>query len=94
MTPFQASRAARSLRFRRRMAERLPDLEAALTVFLQRQPDEHAAVDGFRLTLVEGRVEIEVVPILDNRQQGFPGFFEESEDPHRGGINPTTQGGD
>jgi hypothetical protein len=71
---------ARSLRFRRRLTEGLPDLEASLTVFLLQQPDEQAAVDGYRLALVEGRVEIEEAPVIDNLYQHvLPGIFEESE---------------
>jgi hypothetical protein len=79
MTLLQVAKAARSLSFRRRMTERLPDLEASLTLFLQQQPGEQAEAGNYRLCLVDGRVEVELVPFVDNRQQTLPGIFEESE---------------
>ena len=81
MTLLQIAKAAHSLSFRRRMAEGLPDLEVRLTLFLQQQPDHQAEVGDYRLFLMDGRVEVELVPFVDNRQQTLPGIFEENESP-------------
>ncbi|MEF8798925.1 MAG: hypothetical protein V5A79_05870 [Candidatus Bipolaricaulota bacterium] len=85
MTPNQARRAARSLNYRRRLNEKVPELEAKLADFLrERKADGRvsALLGTYKVTLNEGELTIEEVDPIDPNQLTFK-FIEEEKNEDR-----------
>jgi len=84
-TPKQAKRAARSLNYRRRLNEKIPELEAKLVDFLRERKTKgkiSALLGTYKVTLQEGSLTIEEVDPIDPNQLRFE-FYEEEKNEDR-----------
>ena len=83
VTFHQAKRAARSLSYRRRLNEALPELEGRLVRYIRQQvgetTDVSALIGPYKVKLVEGEVSIEEVDAIDPNQLKFEFFDQEEE---------------
>lgn len=85
MTPRQAKRAARSLNYRRRLNEKVPQLEAKLKGFLRDRKTEgrvSALLGTYKVVLKDDKLSIEEVDPIDPNQLTFK-FIEEEENEDR-----------
>ena len=85
MTPNQARRAARSLNYRRRLNEKVPELEAKLADFLRERKADgkvSALLGTYKVTLNDGELTIEEVDPIDPNQLTFK-FIEEEKNENR-----------
>ena len=84
MTPRQAIRAARSLNYRRRLNEKVPELEEKLKGFLRKRKDREkvsALLGSYKVTLKNENLTIEEVDPIDPNQLTFKFLKgEENED--------------
>jgi len=81
MTPNQARRAARSLNYRRRLNEKIPELEAKLKGFLRERANNgkvSALLGTYRVTLNDEELTIEEVDPIDPNQLTFR-FYQQEE---------------
>ena len=86
MTPNQARRAARSLNYRRRLNEKIPELEAKLVDFLRERKADgkvSALLGTYKVTLNDGELTIEEVDPIDPNQLTFRFYQEEVENEDR-----------
>jgi hypothetical protein len=67
VTPEQAQRRLRSLRYRKRLQASTSAKEAELIAYLLKQGGE-AVIDGYRVTLTNGRLSWERLPAVSSRQ--------------------------
>ncbi len=67
MTPEQARQRLRSLRYRRRLQASTSKREAELMIYVWQQGGE-AVIDGYRVTLMDGRLICERLPEYPDRQ--------------------------
>ena len=83
VTFHQAKRAARSLSYRRRLNEALPQLEGRLVRYIRQQvgesKDVSALIGAYKVKLVDGEVSIEEVDPIDPDQLKFELFETEEE---------------
>jgi len=82
MTPNQARRAARSLNYRRRLNEKIPQLEAKLKEFLRERKADgkvSALLGTYKVTLNDGELTIEKVDPIDPNQLTFR-FYQKEVD--------------
>jgi len=83
VTFHQAKRAARSLSYRRRLNEALPQLEGRLVRYIRQQvgggKDVSALIGPYKVKLVNGEVSIEETDPIDPNQLKFE-FFETEEE--------------
>ena len=79
----QAKRAARSLNYRRRLNEQLPELEGKLVRYIRQQVGESSNVSAligpYKVKLYEDEVSIKEVDPIDPNQLKFE-FFDENEE--------------
>jgi len=84
MTPNQARRAARSLNYRRRLNEKVPELEAKLVEFLRERKADgkvSALLGTYKVTLNDGELIIEEVDTVNHNQLTFQ-FYQQEEVDH------------
>ncbi len=79
MKPKQARRRLRSLRYRQRLQASTSKREAELMIYVWEQGGE-AVIDGYRVTLKDGRLLWERLPEVSSQQ--LPLFNQ-----HKGGNN-------
>ena len=72
MTPREARVKLRSLLYRRRLMEGLPEIEAELVAFLEREGPQ--VWDGYRVAVVDGRLVVEELPQIPAQQLPLPLF--------------------
>lgn len=72
MTPREARLKLRSLLYRRKLAERLPELEAELIAFLEAEGPQ--ILDGHRVEVLDGRLIVEELPRTSPKQLPLPFF--------------------
>jgi len=79
----QAKRAARSLNYRRRLNEALPQLEGRLIRYIRQQVGEgrnvSALIGPYKVKLTDGEVSIEETDPIDPNQLKFE-FFDPDEE--------------
>ncbi|MCF7889842.1 hypothetical protein K9M78_01335 [Candidatus Bipolaricaulota bacterium] len=77
----QAKRAARSLNYRRRLNDQLPELEGKLVRYIRQQvgesSDVSALIGPYKVKLYEGEISIKEVDPIDPNQLKFE-FFDEN----------------
>ena len=89
MTPREARLKLRSLLYRRKLTERLPELEAELMAFLEAEGPQ--VLDGYRVEVLDGRLIVEELPQISAQQLPLP-FFDRTDDGrrfHREGTRET-----
>ena len=78
----QAKRAARSLNYRRRLNEALPELEGRLIRYIRQQvgesKDVSALIGPYKVKLIDGEISIKEVDPIDPNQLKFE-FFNQEE---------------
>jgi len=83
VTFHQAKRAARSLNYRRRLNQALPQLEGRLVRYIRQQvgegKDVSALIGPYKVKLVDGEISIEETDPIDPNQLKFE-FFETEEE--------------
>ena len=79
----QAKRAARSLNYRRRLNQQLPELEGRLVRYIRQQVGEgrnvSALIGPYKVNLYDGEVSIKETDPIDPNQLKFE-FFDEDEE--------------
>jgi len=77
MTPREARLKLRSLLYRRKLTEGLPEIEAELVAFLKAEGPQ--VIDGYRVEVLEGRLIVEELPRISAKQLPLPFLNRSSE---------------
>ena len=72
MTRRQLADCVRALVYRRRLADTLPTIDAAIRAYLAAARAESVVAGGYRVTIIEGELRIARVPTTDRRQLRLP----------------------
>lgn len=70
MTPREARLKLRSLLYRRKLVEGLPEIEAELVAFLEAEGPQ--ILDGYRVEVLDGRLIVEELPKISAKQLPLP----------------------
>jgi hypothetical protein len=83
MTPEQARQRLRSLRYRRRLQASTSKKEAELMIYVWEQGGQ-AVIDGYRVTLTDGKLSWERLPEVHSRQLSL--FSEHKKENNDGAL--------
>lgn len=72
MTRRQLAYHVRALVYRRRLADTLPAIDAAIRAYLAEVGAEVVVAAGYRVTVIDGELRIAPVPTTDRRQLRLP----------------------
>lgn len=69
MTPNRLERLVRSIAYRRRLKEELPELEANLTAFMQSENLNQISAGGYKVELNGSEIEVSEAEVSSNADQ-------------------------